>query len=350
MKMCSVPYDLYSMLEAGGSPLNPALASLNSFAAAAVAGGAGAALARRRKRSTAQPSPKKMFEEAQMVRRVKAYLSHLKVVADEGRLLAMSFECEPHPAPSAIPVVLPSNAQPQRKRHPSPRKRHPSPTLSTASSNSSTSEGKKSINSAGGVKFGTDSPQAMRKLLALSDQSKVRPHQPPRPPASPSPGVKRRGSATVRDGPVVVAGAGCHGRSHSDAGYASVQPVDLSAESSSVTSLNNLPLRKSHASACSVTSADSGVGSYHDSDSGRGSTGYDSPQQRRISGAGPPSPPSVMRNRKSMPPFTHGVPVLPPLLPSQHPGEMRAPAMWPSACAWELRACAHLGHACVGLT
>ncbi|KAH8033585.1 hypothetical protein HPB51_014491 [Rhipicephalus microplus] len=320
MKMCSVPYDLYSMLEAGGNPLNPALASLNSFAAAAVAGGAGAALARRRKRSTAQPSPKKMFEEAQMVRRVKAYLSHLKVVADEGRLLAMSFECEPHPVPSAIPVVLPSNAHPQRKRHPSPRKRHPSPTLSTASSNSSTSEGKKSINSAGGVKFGTDSPQAMRKLLALSDQSKVRPHQPPRPPASPSPGVKRRGSATVRDAPAVAAGvsASCHGRSHSDAGYASVQPVDLSAESSSVTSLNNLPLRKSHASACSVTSADSGVGSYHDSDSGRCSAGYASPQQRRISGTGPPSPPTVMRNRKSMPPFTHGVPVLPPLVPGTH--------------------------------
>ncbi|KAH7981425.1 hypothetical protein HPB49_024005 [Dermacentor silvarum] len=324
MKMCSVPYDLYSMLEAGGSPLNPALASLNSFAAAAVAGGAGAALARRRKRSTAQPSPKKMFEEAQMVRRVKAYLSHLKVVADEGRLLAMSFECEPHPVPSAIPVVLPSNAHPQRKRHPSPRKRHPSPTLSTASSNSSTSEGKKSINSAGGVKFGTDSPQAMRKLLALSDQSKVRPHQPPRPPASPSPGVKRRGSATVRDAPapVVGASASCHGRSHSDAGYASVQPVDLSPESSSVTSLNNLPLRKSHASACSVTSADSGVGSYHDSDSGRCSAGYNSPQQRRISGTGPPSPPTVMRNRKSMPPFTHGVPVLPPLVPGQHQGPL----------------------------
>lgn len=29
-----------------------------------------------------------------------------------------------------------------------------------------------------------------------------------------------------------------------------------------------------------------------------------------------------MRNRKSMPPFTHGVPVLPPLLPSQHPGPL----------------------------
>lgn len=88
------------MLEAGGSPLNPALASLNSFAAAAVAGtGASAMLARRRKRSTAQPSPKKMFEEAQMVRRVKAYLAHLRVVTDETRLLTMSMECEPHPVP-----------------------------------------------------------------------------------------------------------------------------------------------------------------------------------------------------------------------------------------------------------
>ncbi|CAN7994002.1 unnamed protein product, partial [Ixodes hexagonus] len=269
MNMCSVPYVsslsicLFALIrKAAWISTWPPLV----FAAAAVAGtGASAMLARRRKRSTAQPSPKKMFEEAQMVRRVKAYLAHLRVVTDEARLLTMSMECEPHPVPpgvfinattfsvpTAIPVVVPTNVHPQRKRNPSPRKRHPSPTLSTASSNSSTSEGKKSINSAGGVKFGTDSPQAMRKLLALSDQSKVRPHQPPRPPASPSPGVKRRGS-TTRDLPpqatasvASTGGAACHGRSHSDAGY--VQPVDLSAESSSVTSLNNLPLRKSHAS------------------------------------------------------------------------------------------------------
>ncbi|XP_064457908.1 rap guanine nucleotide exchange factor 6-like isoform X3 [Ornithodoros turicata] len=311
MNMCSAPYDLYSMLEAGGSPLNPALASLNSFAAT----GSALAVVRGRKRSTAQPSPKKMFEEAQMVRRVKAYLSRLRVVTDESRLLAMSVDCEPHPVPPVLPVAV--SQQIPRRRHPSPRKRHPSPTLSTASSNSSTSEGKKSINSGGGPKF--DSPQAMRKLLALSDQSKMRPHQPSRPqPASPSPGPARRSSAVQ---PGHIHG---HGRSRSDTGYANVQPVDLSAESSSVTSLNNLPLRKSHTSACSVTSADSGVGSYHsphDSDSCRGSIGYDSPQQRRPSGTLPPSPP-LMRARKSMPPFPHAVPVLPPISPGQLHGPL----------------------------
>lgn len=63
------------------------------------------------------------------------------------------------------------------------RKRHPSPTLSTTSSTSSTSEGKKgggsgSIGSHGGQKFGAASPQAVKKILALSEQTKTRPHQP----------------------------------------------------------------------------------------------------------------------------------------------------------------------------
>lgn len=49
---------------------------------------------KRRKKSTAAPNPKKMFEESQMVRRVKAYLNNLQVVTDEAKLHEMSFECE----------------------------------------------------------------------------------------------------------------------------------------------------------------------------------------------------------------------------------------------------------------
>ena len=37
------------------------------------------ATVKRRKKSAAMPNSKKMFEEAQMVRRVKAYLSNMKV-------------------------------------------------------------------------------------------------------------------------------------------------------------------------------------------------------------------------------------------------------------------------------
>lgn len=49
---------------------------------------------KRRKKSTAAPNPKKMFEESQMVRRVKAYLNNLRVVTDEAKLHEMSLDCE----------------------------------------------------------------------------------------------------------------------------------------------------------------------------------------------------------------------------------------------------------------
>ncbi len=62
-------------------------------------------LRNRRKKSAAVPNPKRMFEEANMVRRVKAYLNNMNVITDEDRLHAMSMECEPPvggfaPAPS----------------------------------------------------------------------------------------------------------------------------------------------------------------------------------------------------------------------------------------------------------
>lgn len=80
-----------------------------------------------------------------MVRRVKTYLSNLKVISDEEKLRTMSLECEPNTG--SVPLVMPVVPQMQPIR-----KRHPSPSLSTASSNSSASEGKKSLNS--GPKFG----------------------------------------------------------------------------------------------------------------------------------------------------------------------------------------------------
>ncbi|PRD35235.1 UNVERIFIED_CONTAM: Rap guanine nucleotide exchange factor 2 [Trichonephila clavipes] len=140
MNMCSAPYDLFNMLEIGGAHPTAAMASLNSFATTT-----NAATVKKRKKSTTQPNPKKMFEEAQMVRRVKTYLSNLKVISDEEKLRTMSMECEP--TTTSVPMTMPvvPQVQPQRKRH-------PSPTSSTTSSASSTSEGKKSLTA--GPKFG----------------------------------------------------------------------------------------------------------------------------------------------------------------------------------------------------
>lgn len=101
-----------------------------------------------------------------------------------------------------------------------------------------------------GTKFGTASPQAVRKMLALSDPHKTRPHQPKHPGQiqlgglsvhssglEPSPGAPRRVGSGSR--------APMHERSHSDTPSGLPPPVDLSAESSSVTSLSNMqPLRK----------------------------------------------------------------------------------------------------------
>ncbi|KAG8184598.1 hypothetical protein JTE90_005212 [Oedothorax gibbosus] len=241
--MCSAPYDLFSMLESGGANPTSAMASLNSFATTT-----NAATVRRRKKSSAQPNPKKMFEEAQMVRRVKAYLNNLKVVTDEDQLHAMSLDCEPMLTPATALQV---------------RKRQPSPTLSATSSNSSSSEFKKSSN----PKFGSDSPQAVRKLLSLSEAGKVRPHPPPQiRPSSPSLGGGRR---LQEPRPSLAA-----------------EMIHLCPESSS---LNAFPIKKSRTSG-SMTEGGSQQ-CPEDTDSGHGSANFDS---QSISSAG--SPPHLKRH------------------------------------------------------
>jgi len=125
-------------------------------------------------------------------------------------------------------------------------KRMPSPSPSNGSTTSSTSlvsEGRKSNASAGlnssqqsgAKKFGTASPQAVRKLMSLSEPGKARQrrnlksvsslHSNNSPPGSPPPSNAKK-----------VKG---HERSQSDCSV--TQPVSLTAESSSVTSL---PARK----------------------------------------------------------------------------------------------------------
>ncbi|XP_046602543.1 rap guanine nucleotide exchange factor 2 isoform X3 [Neodiprion lecontei] len=300
-KMCSSQYDLQTMTDIGGQALSSAMVSMNQMNSANQGGQT--ATVKRRKKSTAAPNPKKMFEEAQMVRRVKAYLANMEVITDEERLHALSAECEPHAGAVAIAAAVPLANR---------GRRHPSPTLSTTSSASSTSEGRKSIQ---GTKFGAASPQAQRKILALSDPHKTRPHQPKHCPAplpipglalhagglEPSPGAPRRVGSATR--------VPMHERSHSDTPSGLPPPVDLSAESSSVTSLSNLqPLRKTLTSG-SVTSSDSGHSTQLDSHSGSSveAGGSPPPSQRRHSAMQG----SVMRG--GLPPFPHAVAVLPPL-------------------------------------
>merc|ERR1719219_1918852 len=86
--MCSVPLDLFSMLELGGQRPSNAMVAMNQLTT-------GQHLANRRqgrKKTAGIPNPKRMFEEAQMVRRVKAYLKSMKVITDEEALHRMSLE------------------------------------------------------------------------------------------------------------------------------------------------------------------------------------------------------------------------------------------------------------------
>ncbi|OQR77979.1 rap guanine nucleotide exchange factor 2-like, partial [Tropilaelaps mercedesae] len=314
MNMCSQPYAF---------PLNSLMlhqqqqsleSSVSASAVALALGGAGVPGGPRhrpsRKKSSAGPNPKKMFEEAQMVRRVKAYFSGLKVITDEDELHRLSLNCESlqgqpganTPVSQGSGILRDSGSGGSAPPH--PRRRHPSPTLSTTSSTSlasSTSEGKKTL----GPKFGTDSPQAMRKLLALSEgvtkayhfchqvrstsgrsTSVVSGSS-----VSPSPSALRKSSAEsslpylIRGGSDSLAHKGAaalglamsigvgmgvhsvqsvgqhhhhhhHGGSTTSGGSGTVHnSLHLSPESSSVTSL-----RRDHASVCSMSSIDSGVG------------------------------------------------------------------------------------------
>ncbi|XP_055549650.1 rap guanine nucleotide exchange factor 2 isoform X2 [Wyeomyia smithii] len=189
LQMCNSPYDILTMLELKCQPPSSAMVALNQMSVPSSGNlmmppppAVHSQTVKRRKKSAAAPNPKKMFEEAQMVRRVKAYLNNMKVTTDEDELHRLSLECEQQGGST------PNNVQ--------VRKRYPSPTLSTTSSTSSTSEGKKgalglgmsslSIGSSGSgnsgaPKFGAASPQAVKKLLSLSEQTKTRPHQPRHP-------------------------------------------------------------------------------------------------------------------------------------------------------------------------
>ena len=55
-----------------------------------------ALLRRQTSRSLTMTNPRKMFDESQMVRRVRAYLASIKstIVTDEARLAEMSSSCE----------------------------------------------------------------------------------------------------------------------------------------------------------------------------------------------------------------------------------------------------------------
>ncbi|XP_060559631.1 rap guanine nucleotide exchange factor 6-like isoform X10 [Ruditapes philippinarum] len=150
------------------------------------------------RRASAVPNARKMYDEAQMTRRVKSYLSNIPSIRDEDKLAELSNQCEP-------PAKKPES----------------SPNLS-ASSSSVSSEEKKPIYT--GPKFGAATVENTRKLMALS--GKIKPHDSKNPLPITSPNLSSGG----RRQPMSPR----HAR----------PTLHLSAESSSVISLSNIANRK----------------------------------------------------------------------------------------------------------
>ncbi|CAG0881918.1 unnamed protein product [Cyprideis torosa] len=369
--MCSAPYDLLTMMDIAGQPASNAMVTMNQLTT-----GDQVSLShvtKRRKRSTAQPNPKVMFEEAQMVRRVKAYLSGLKIIENEEILRQMSLSVEgvasTGPGSSATlrrrtPLrsvrtqqrVQQTNSTGSASAHGSPRAasvgpggssaasapsrvRQPSPTLSTTSSTSAKSAGLDTNARISKPKFGTASPQSLRKMLALSEPKK-KPHI--QSSASPPP----TGFPSNPFISVTSTGSAHHDHSHSDPGADTKSPMallntsnlgspskkglPLNMESSSVTSLGNLRSfsRKALKSSSSVDS--SPVRDTVDKDSGHGtdsvsntssstssSHGWRDPRRRHSAMHSPSSQPQLPLppRRAPLPPESERmcVPVLPPL-------------------------------------
>ncbi|XP_033756431.1 rap guanine nucleotide exchange factor 6-like isoform X5 [Pecten maximus] len=222
------------------------------------------------RRGSAVPNAKKMYEEAQMVRRVKSYLSNMKVIPDEEKLKEMSHQCEAPPL----------------------KKTDPSSSAITASM-ANLMEPPKNVSS--GPKFGAESPEAIRKLMGLTD--KVRPHNSkhslPSAPNLTSPMSGRRQPTSPR-----------HARP--------LPALHLSPESSSVVSLSNIALRKpsrngsmGSGESASPTGSTHSSHQHYESDSSRHSMSSNYDTQSTNSASSNNSPPQPRKfSHPSHPPQT----------------------------------------------
>ena len=94
MNMCSANLDIFTIIEARSKEeLASTFATLNPKQAQTMKRPS----TDRRGKSRETLNPRRMHEEAQMVRRVKAYLVQRSVIHDEEELLQMSYKCEPDP-------------------------------------------------------------------------------------------------------------------------------------------------------------------------------------------------------------------------------------------------------------
>ncbi|KRX38606.1 Rap guanine nucleotide exchange factor, partial [Trichinella murrelli] len=286
-KLASAPYELSSMFERSGNQaqLNDALLHMNTFE-----GGSSVATMKKQHVQHRVPlSRKKLYEQALMVRRVKFYLTQFEPISDESVLDKLSLELEPVTVTSGggggggahststgnLGVVTVASAG---------KRSQPSPSLSSGSSMSVTSSD--CSRRCNGPKFGVESPHAVQKMLSLVDHSRVRASSnntraigigsPPTSPGAPLKAVRPATAAVAHS--LLYFGSNIHQHQQQHHGrfnnhdlntfaipppLSSVVPVDLTCESSAVTS--SITPSRLHGSASATSSTDSVISS-HQSD------------------------------------------------------------------------------------
>ncbi|KRZ71774.1 Rap guanine nucleotide exchange factor [Trichinella papuae] len=293
-KLASAPYELSSMFERSGNQaqLNDALLHMNTFE-----GGSSVATMKKQHIQHRVPlSRKKLYEQALMVRRVKFYLTQFEPISDESVLDKLSVELEPMTVTSSgggggggvytstgnLGVMTVASAGAKRSQ--------PSPSLSSGSSMSMTSSD--CSRRCNGPKFGVESPHAVQKILSLVDHSRVRASSnntragsigsPPTSPCAPLKTVRPVTAAAISHS-LLHFGSNNHHHHHQHQHHqhqhgrfnnndlntfaippplSSVVPVDLTCESSAVTS--SITPSRLHGSASATSSTDSVIS--HQSD------------------------------------------------------------------------------------
>ncbi|XP_012922454.1 rap guanine nucleotide exchange factor 2 isoform X3 [Heterocephalus glaber] len=166
---------------------------------------------KKRVRRSSFLNAKKLYEDAQMARRVKQYLCSLQLELDEDSLQTLSLQCEPatstlpknpgdkKPAKSETSPVAP-RAGPQQKAQPQPPQPQAVHKVSQGLQVPAVSlyPSRKKVPVKDLPPFGINSPQALKKILSLSEEGSLERHrkqaedagcsvssQLPSPPASP---------------------------------------------------------------------------------------------------------------------------------------------------------------------
>uniref|UniRef100_UPI00398E9117 rap guanine nucleotide exchange factor 2 n=1 Tax=Pristiophorus japonicus TaxID=55135 RepID=UPI00398E9117 len=135
---------------------------------------------KKRVRRSSFLNAKKLYEDAQMARKVKQYLANLNLDMDEESLQALSLQCEPstNTLPKSTgekkagklsdtsPVAPRSGAQHQKQQHQKVNQALQVPAVSLYPS-------RKKVQVKDLPPFGTHSPQALKKILSLSEEANL---------------------------------------------------------------------------------------------------------------------------------------------------------------------------------